>query len=474
MKKKNIIGIIAGILLFIITTIFIVILKKIDVIPDKYFMLLVATCYIVTIITDVFLFISSDNIVFKLFKGLAYIVTILMIVGYSCGIYYLNKTTHFMNNLNTIKKEITSYYIIVMKESKYDEISDLYGKNLTYYEGTSQEVLSKIRLELNYSTVKNIDSLKDRLYTAKTDSILVSDLIKEDLEEKYTDFSERTRVLKTIDITKDVEDITKKVSIKNTSFNVLISGMDSYGTINKTTRNDVNMIATVNPNTNKVLLTSIPRDYYVQLHGKTGYKDKLTHAGIYGINTVVQTIEDLFGIDINYYVRVNFTTVESLVNTIGPIEIYSDKAMSLDGCKYVVGTNTVNGKCALRFARERHSYIDGDRHRGRNQQEVIKAIFNKASNAPTLLSEYTNILNVLDGKFATNMDMSEVLNLVKYEMNDLKDYEIISIQVDGIGAMGKTYSYPYEDLWIMIPDENTINDAKDKITKILNNEKIKG
>ncbi len=468
MKKKNIIGIIAGILLFIITTIFIVILKKIDVIPDKYFMLLVAASYIVTIITDIFLFISSDNIVFKLFKGLAYIVTILMIVGYSCGIYYLNKTTHFMNNLNTIKKEITSYYIIVMKESKYDEISDLYGKNLTYYEGTSQEVLSKIRLELNYSTVKNIDSLKDRLYTAKTDSILVSDLIKEDLEEKYTDFSERTRVLKTIDITKDVEDITKKVSIKNTSFNVLISGMDSYGTINKTTRNDVNMIATVNPNTNKVLLTSIPRDYYVQLHGKTGYKDKLTHAGIYGINTVVQTIEDLFGIDINYYVRVNFTTVESLVNTIGPIEIYSDKAMSLDGCKYVVGTNTVNGKCALRFARERHSYVEGDNHRIKNQQEVIKGIFNKLSKSAMVVTDYTSILDSLDGKFATNMDMKDITAFIKYELEDITKYEILDTQVTGTGSMELTYSYPHQKLYVMFPSEQSVESAKEYINKISN------
>lgn len=468
MKKKNIIGIIAGILLFIITTIFIVILKKIDVIPDKYFMLLVAASYIVTIITDIFLFISSDNIVFKLFKGLAYIVTILMIVGYSCGIYYLNKTTHFMNNLNTIKKEITSYYIIVMKESKYDEISDLYGKNLTYYEGTSQEVLSKIRLELNYSTVKNIDSLKDRLYTAKTDSILVSDLIKEDLEEKYTDFSERTRVLKTIDITKDVEDITKKVSIKNTSFNVLISGMDSYGTINKTTRNDVNMIATVNPNTNKVLLTSIPRDYYVQLHGKTGYKDKLTHAGIYGINTVVQTIEDLFGIDINYYVRVNFTTVESLVNTIGPIEIYSDKAMSLDGCKYVVGTNTVNGKCALRFARERHSYVEGDNHRIKNQQEVIKGIFNKLSKSAMVVTDYTSILDSLDGKFATNMDMKDITAFIKYELEDITKYEILDTQVTGTGSMELTYSYPHQKLYVMFPSEQSVENAKEYINKISN------
>lgn len=468
MKKKNIIGIIAGILLFIITTIFIVILKKIDVVPDKYFMLLVAASYIVTIITDIFLFISSDNIVFKLFKGLAYIVTILMIVGYSCGIYYLNKTTHFMNNLNTIKKEITSYYIIVMKESKYDEISDLYGKNLTYYEGTSQEVLSKIRLELNYSTVKNIDSLKDRLYTAKTDSILVSDLIKEDLEEKYTDFSERTRVLKTIDITKNVEDITKKVSIKNTSFNVLISGMDSYGTINKTTRNDVNMIATVNPNTNKVLLTSIPRDYYVQLHGKTGYKDKLTHAGIYGINTVVQTIEDLFGIDINYYVRVNFTTVESLVNTIGPIEIYSDKAMSLDGCKYVVGTNTVNGKCALRFARERHSYVEGDNHRIKNQQEVIKGIFNKLSKSAMVVTDYTSILDSLDGKFATNMDMKDITAFIKYELEDITKYEILDTQVTGTGSMELTYSYPHQKLYVMFPSEQSVESTKEYINKISN------
>lgn len=468
MKKKNIIGIIAGILLFIITTIFIVILKKLDVVPDKYFMLLVAASYIVTIITDIFLFISSDNIVFKLFKGLAYIVTILMIVGYSCGIYYLNKTTHFMNNLNTIKKEITSYYIIVMKESKYDEISDLYGKNLTYYEGTSQEVLSKIRLELNYSTVKNIDSLKDRLYTAKTDSILVSDLIKEDLEEKYTDFSERTRVLKTIDITKDVEDITKKVSIKNTSFNVLISGMDSYGTINKTTRNDVNMIATINPNTNKVLLTSIPRDYYVQLHGKTGYKDKLTHAGIYGINTVVQTIEDLFGIDINYYVRVNFTTVESLVNTIGPIEIYSDKAMSLDGCKYVVGTNTVNGKCALRFARERHSYVEGDNHRIKNQQEVIKGIFNKLSKSAMVVTDYTSILDSLDGKFATNMDMKDITAFIKYELEDITKYEILDTQVTGTGSMELTYSYPHQKLYVMFPSEQSVESTKEYINKISN------
>lgn len=468
MKKRNIIGIISGLLLFAITTVFILVLNKLGVIPDKYFTIITVVAYALTIITDIFLFLSIDNIIFKFFKASAYVVAIIMIVGYSFGIHYLNKTMNFMSNMGGIKKEVTSYYIIVMKDSKYEEISDLYKKSLTYYGGTDEEVLSKIKLELNYTTVKNNDSLKERLYTSKTDSILVSDLIKEDLEGKYSDFSSKTRILETIDITKEVEDITKKVSIKNTSFNVLISGMDSYGTINKTTRNDVNMIATVNPNTNKVLLTSIPRDYYVQLHGKSGYKDKLTHAGIYGINTAVKTIEDLFDIDINYYVRVNFTTVEELVNTIGPIEIYSDKAMTLDGCKYVVGNNTVGGKCALRFARERHSYVEGDNHRIKNQQEVIKAVFKKLSSSAMVVTDYTSILNSLDGKFATNMDMKDITSFIKYELEDITKYEILDTQVSGTGSMEYTYSYPHQKLYVMFPSEKSVDDAKEYINQILN------
>ena len=134
--------------------------------------------------------------------------------------------------------------------------------------------------------------------------------------------------------------------------------------------------------------------------------------------------------------------------------------------------NKLNGKCALAFSRERHSYIDGDRHRGRNQQEVIKAIFNKLSSGTTILTSYTDIIDSLDGKFATNMDMEEVTNFIKYELNDLKDYKIVSTQVDGYGSMGPTYSYPSQDLWIMIPYPETINNAKELMNKVLNNEVI--
>lgn len=470
MKKRNLIGCICGVLLIVITAVFLFTLNKINAIPDNYFKIILIGVSIVTVITSIILFLNVNSISFKVLKILSYIVTVILIFGYSFGMIYLNKTLHFIGNIDSIKKEVTSYYVVVLKDSKYEEISDLYGKTMLYYINTDEDVLSKLKLELIYSTTKNIEQLKDKLYTKKVESILISDLIKEDLEDKYEDFSSKTRILQTIDITKEVEDITKKVSIKNTAFNVLISGMDSYGNINKTTRNDVNIVVTINPNTNKMLLTSIPRDYYVQLHGKKGYKDKLTHAGIYGINTAVQTIEDLFNIDINYYVKVNFTTVVDLVDKIGPIEIYSDKNLNLDGCKYVVGNNVVNGKCALRFARERHSYLEGDNHRVKNQQEVIKGIFNKLKNSPNILVDYNSVLEVMNGKFATNIEMSELTSFIKYEVEDIGKYEIISAQVDGTGSMEYTYSYPHQKLYVMFPNEQSVSNAKEDIEKILNGE----
>lgn len=474
-KNKNIIGISLGILLLIITILFVSLLKMLNIIPNNIFLYGTIIISVITIIIELFLLIKSKNIVLKSIKVFCYILSILLICIYSFGAYYLNKTMNFIDNISIMNEEVTNYYIIVLDTSKYQESSDLYGKTLAYFDSTDKKIIDSIKLELIYSATNDINTLKERLFKQEVESILISDIIKNKLEEDHEDFSENIRILETISIKSKIEDITKKVSIKNTPFNVLISGIDTYGDINLTSRNDVNIIATVNPNTNEILLTSIPRDYYVQLHGTTGYKDKLTHASYYGINTAVQTIEDIFDIDINYYVKVNFSTVIELVDELGGIEVYADQAVNLSqNCKIKKGYNKINGTCALAFSRERYSYADGDRHRGRNQQEVIKAIFNKVSSGSTLISEYTNILNVLDGKFATNMDMNEVMNLVKYEVNDLSNYHIESIQVDGYGAMGETYSYPYQQLWIMIPYQDTIEDAKESINKVLNNESIKG
>lgn len=473
-KKKNIIGISLGILLLIITISLISLVKILNVIPDNYFIIGTVFLSILSLILILCLLIKPKNITLKIIKGFSSFLAIVLIAIYSFGIYYLNKTMNFIDNLSIINEEITNYYIVVLDTSIYQESSDLYGETLAYYDTTDQQVINSIKLELTYKTTNDIYRLKDMLYQNEVDALLISDIIKNKLEEDYTDFTTNIRILETISIKQQIEDITKKVSIKNTPFNVLISGIDAYGDINQTSRNDVNIIATINPNTNEILLTSIPRDYYVQLHGTTGYKDKLTHASYYGINMAVQTIEDIMNTDINYYVKVNFSTVIELVDELGGIEIYADQDVYLGkNCQIKTGYNTVNGTCALAFSRERHSYADGDRHRGRNQQEVIKAIFSKVTSGSTLISEYTNILNVLDGKFATNMDTNEVLNLVKYEVNDLKNYHIESAQVDGYGAMLETYSYPNQQLWVMIPYEDTINNAKELMNKVLNNESIK-
>ena len=471
-KKVSILGIILGILLLLMTVSLIVIIKILDIIPNNYFTMLIVILTILGIILNFFLIYNFKNKFLKFIKVFFIIVSIIIIIAYSFGIYYLNKTINLFENISIIKEEVTNYYIVVLDTSIYQEPSDLYEKKLAYYEKTDEKVINSLKLSLDYITEIDIEKLKESLYNQEVDAILISDIIKNKYEEDDENFNNNIRIIKTIEIKKEIEDITKRVSIKNTPFNVLISGIDTYGDINKTSRNDVNIVATINPNTNEILLTSIPRDYYVQLHGTTGYKDKLTHASYYGINMAVETIEDILDTDINYYVKVNFTTVVDLVNEIGGVEVYADQNVNIGTCKIKEGYNNLDGKCALAFSRERHSYADGDRHRGRNQQQVIIAIFNKLTSGTTLLTEYTNILSALDGKFATNMDTKEITNYIKYEINDLKNYKIKTIQLDGYGSMGETYSYPGQNLWIMIPYEDTITNAKNLITKMLNNESV--
>lgn len=474
LRRINIIGISMGIPLLIVTIFFICLIKMLNIVPDFYFWLGTVAIISFTMIIILLMFLKGRKIVYRFIRWACYFLVVLMLCLYSFGIYYLNKTMNFIDNISILKEEVTNYYVVVLKDSKYQEISDLYGESVAYFGTTDREVLDSLKLDLVYQPINDIGKLKDVLFNNEVSAILISDIIKNRLEEDYSEFNNSVKILETISIKNQIEDITKKVSMKNTPFNVLISGIDTYGDINHTTRNDVNIVATVNPNTNEILLTSIPRDYYVQLHGKTGIKDKLTHASYYGINTTVQTVEDILDIDINYYIKVNFSTVVDLVNELGGITVYADQEVNLTSkCKIKEGYNTLNGACALAFSRERSSYEDGDRHRGRNQQEVIKAIFNKLTSGSTLISEYTNILNVLDGKFATNMDMDEVLNMLKYEVDDLSNYHIETTQVDGTGSMGRTYSYPDEELWIMIPDEDTIKDAKILINKVLKDKSIK-
>ena len=241
---------------------------------------------------------------------------------------------------------------------------------------------------------------------------------------------------------------------------IYISGIDTYGGINLRSRSDVNMLVTVNKRNHEILLTSIPRDYYVQLHGTYGNKDKLTHAGIYGINMSVQTIQDFLGIDINYYVRVNFSTLEAVVNSIGGVDVYSDITFRPTHHQSVIirqGMNHMDGRTALAFARERYAYSDGDRHRVRNQQEVLKGIINKATSDVSILTRYTTLLNNISGYFQTNVDMTEVADIVKIQLNEMPSWTIKQYSLDGTGSSQPTHSMGATPLYVMIPNQDTIN-----------------
>jgi LCP family protein required for cell wall assembly len=240
---------------------------------------------------------------------------------------------------------------------------------------------------------------------------------------------------------------------------VYISGIDTYGDVAVTSRSDVNIVAVVNPKDKKVLLVNTPRDYYVQLHGTTGTKDKLTHAGNYGIEMSKNTLQDLYGTEIDYTLRINFTSLLKVIDAVGEIEVQSDVAFSAGGYDFVQGVNKLDSKQALVFARERYSFNEGDRQRGKNQQQVITALINKLS-SPSTFVNYQKLLKSLDGTFQTNASSDEVSSLIRQQIDYAGSWTTESISVDGSGASAPTYSGGATPLYVMIPDINTVNAAK--------------
>lgn len=258
----------------------------------------------------------------------------------------------------------------------------------------------------------------------------------------------------------DAVDVTSK------PFNIYISGMDTTGKITEEARSDVNMIITVNPKTHKVLMTSIPRDYLVEL--QNGEKDKLTHTGLMGIDETTSDVEDLLGIKINYYVKVNYNTLKDFVNSIGGITINSDKAFIsyIGKYRFVEGENQLDGAKALAYARERHAYSDGDNHRVRNQQEVLKAIVKKLTGSTTLLTRYNKILKYLAPTMEMNLTRAEVKALVKFQLGKNPKWKFESNSLEGFDAFSTVYSAGNQQLYVMKPDEESIKKARQKIKEI--------
>ncbi len=476
-SEKNgvqIASIVVGIIFLIMSIIFEVTLFTSNILPSKYF---IASIIVFLIIIGI----SGFIILKKERKNVAYIssiivniiiITILIIVT---GI--INNTMNFLKNIS-IRYNTDTYYILANKNSTYETIEDIKYQELNVFKDLDDmskveaKIKEKLQGTINYHT--NVAELFDNVVNDLSYIIIVNSGNYDAITGIDEDYENKVKIIASIDITTEVDMEAVNINTGKDPFVIYISGIDTRSNyMPSRSLSDVNIILAVNPKTKRLLMIHIPRDSYVYLHGiDTTLKDKLTHSGtVGGIELSKSTIEDLLQIKIPYYVRVNFNSVTRLVDAIGGITINSDVdyqfMCNANGCIINPGLNEVDGRCALGFARERKAYESGDRHRGENQEQVIEKIIEKVSKSSTILNNYSNILSSLEGTFETNINETDITNLIKMQIDDMATWKIEKSNITGTGAMMPTYCYPGRDLYVMNVDEQSINLAINKLNEVL-------
>lgn len=478
-KKKGIVFKIISILQIVCSIVLFCFVFIIDVLPMKYLLLLLLLLAILDIIFFLILFKSRLK---KGIKKFFSVISVLLSVVFVVGSFYLYKTYGVISGMIDTDYATYNYSVMVLKDSDYNSVSDIKNEVISYYETKTNEnklLVEKVnKLGKESKSYTNLNTLATDLLNKETNVIVLEDNYKKTLiddqdDNEYNevkDFKSKTKTIYTFSFKVKKDNTSKDVDVVSEVFNIYISGIDTYGTVSSVSRSDVNIVVTVNPNTRQVLLTSIPRDYYVQLHDTTGYKDKLTHAGIYGTDCSIKTIEDLLGIDINYYFKVNFTSLIDIVDALGGVNVYADQSFSTwNGYHFTKGYNKVDGNAALAFVRERKTFANGDRQRGINQQALISAMINKCI-SKEILTKYTSLLNSVKGSIITNMPTKTMLSLVKMQLKNNTSWTISTNSLDGYNASKYTYSYSYQQLYVMEPKEESVEKGKELINKVLNGE----
>lgn len=458
----------------IISAIILSILIYLSVLPLKFLLPAVVIVCLLDIILGYF---TYKKIPQKTPRIICIIVEIFLTIVFSFIFFYLNHTIDFFDTVRTSKYQIEEYQVVVPSASPITTLEELENHTIATYDDTSKnykqafdELTNKIELKNVY--IENINDAIKSLQDSSVDSLFIKASLIEILAEIFPDFKiSNLRILDTIIIKTPIDAIsTLDIDVTQKSFNIFISGIDTEGNISTVSRSDVNMVVTVNPRTHTILLTSIPRDYYVQLHGTHELKDKLTHAGLYGINMSVKTVEDLFNIKIDFYVRVNFDSTVNLIDTIGGIEVTPDATFyrPKHNCYFEESVTThVDGACALAYARERKVYSTGDLHRIQNQQEVLTAIIDKLTSSKTILTEYTRILSSMVGSLETNISSNQFYKLINMQLDSMPNWKIERISVTGDDDLLPTYTFPNQNLFVFIPDSNSVLEASTKIHEVL-------
>lgn len=440
-------------------------LFSLEVLPAKYITLVIGIIIFINILFYFLLRHTKKNIIIK-------IIMFLLSIGFIYGIYSLFNTKEILDDMN-IDYKTHNYVVIVNKDSKYQHLEDLENKKIGYLE--NDDINERLKIKCKKEKYNDVNILVNDLFDKKLDGIILENSYVEmfsDEDSPIKKFNSKIRIIHKFSMDIEVEDISKDVNTTSNTFALYLSGIDTYGSISSVSRSDANMVAVVNPETKQILLISIPRDYYVTLYGKNA-KDKLTHSGIYGIETTVKTVENLLDLEINYYYKINFSSLIKIVDAIGGVDVYSEYTFtSKDRYNYKKGYNHVNGKQALSFARERKAFSGGDRVRNKNQQALVEAMFRKCTSS-SIITRYNSLLKSVKGSFVTNMPSERLTSLIKMQIEDNSKWSITSISLNGVNAREYTYSYSGGTLYVMKPTQSTIDNAKALIKKVYDGEVLK-
>lgn len=453
---------------------------RLNVLPSKFLFPLTIGVVVLDAIFILLLVYFSKNVVSKI---ICIVLTLFICVASCMGGYYISKTQSVLSNITNVAKHAKNTVSVIVKESSSiknkSQLNGVSVGSVRLNEQGSKKVLKELSSEgiaLNQTVYDSMTALLVAFYNGEVDSIIINESSRSQIldMEAYSNLDSNTRVVyqtsykvKNNDSATSVSDITSK------PFNVLISGSDTRGGFDENGRSDVIMVATVNPKTHTILLTSVPRDFYVTTACDAGdgcmqgALDKITHTGIHGTNTIKRTVEQLLGVEINYTFKVGFDTVTELVDVLGGVDVYVEPGYAVHTSYLNVneGINHLNGEQALAYARERYSYTEGDRQRTNNQQQVLMGIVKEATK-PSVITNYAAIMDTMANTFSTTMSNEEITDLIKYQLNNNPTWKMEQYMVDGTGdtlmcaELGDAAS-------VMVPDQSTVKMAKDKISAVL-------
>lgn len=431
----------------------------------------------------IMLFLGVLFVVMQRWKTTSVIADILsaMLVFISiAGCIYIDKMDSTIKNIATVSASADEIGVYVLSEDPAQELADVAGYEFgiassidrTNTEKALDEIEESLGEEPEVSEYGDVFELLDAIQDNEVGVIVINTAYIGTAAdaENYAWAEDGLRLLTSYQYESEEEQTaTSKPDEDSDSFIMYLSGIDTYGSISTRSRSDVNILAVVNTDTKNILLLSTPRDYYVSYSVTGGEKDKLTHAGIYGINASIDALEQLYDVDVNYYLRVNFTGFIEIIDALGGVDVNSDYEFTARGTQINIGVNHLSGEEALSFARERYSFTDGDFQRGKNQMEVVSAVIEKAASS-SLLTNYMSIMDAVSGSFETNMTEQEISDLVKMQLSDMASWNITSYTAEGQVSSAETYSMPGQTLSVVIPDEESVEEAKDLINEILEGE----